>query len=154
MTTAPSFCSSRIEVSFSTSSPNIKDPHLGLASLITRAPEHDCRGPHHQRQDQPCRRAHRLQLQGSACGCALIYRNIDHHRITIEQKARPVGHPGGWSARDVRQGVANCVLHLFAGLEQTLVHCEKTIHVRGRTMLAKRPSHRLQPVKCEFATRH
>ena len=37
---------------------------------------------------------------------------------------------------------------------QTLVHCARRVIVRGRAFLAKRPSHRLQPVKCELVTRH
>ena len=94
-------------------------------------------------------------------GCAPVYGNIDHHwsaQASNRAKSSPVdrpGHPGGWSAQVIRQGVVNCVHHLSGGLKhQRLVHCEKTIHVRGRAVLARRASLRLQPERCESVTRH
>ena len=95
-----------------------------------------------------------MQCQGSDCGCAPVYGNDEQEWSTkaraIEQQARPPdrpGHPDAWSARDLRQWVANCDHE-----HQKLIHCEKTIHVRGRAVLARRPSLRLQPAECEFAT--
>ena len=96
-----------------------------------------------RRRDHHCRRVHHLQCQTSACGCAKF---TETSTTTGTQSREQSSEKLALLTVQVNS-VANCVHHLSGDHEhQRLVHCEKTMHVRGRDALARRPSPRLQPV--------
>ena len=90
--------------------PDHQAPHVGIASLFSRVPE----------QDALVACTDHLQCQGLSLWMRTrLQKNIDNHWSTkaraIEQQARAPGRPGHsdeWSARDIRQWVANCVHQL------------------------------------------
>ena len=76
----------------------------------------------------------------------------------LGHQARPLdrpNHPDPWSTRDQQQWVADCLQKLTSDHEHTnLVHCERTVQVRGQAVPARRPSPRLQSTESELVNRH
>ena len=92
-------------------------------------------------------------------GFASTFGHDDHHwkikARAVGRHARPPERPSpsdNSTYRDPQQWDANCPQQEATGDRgpQTHINCARTINVRRRAVLARRPSHRLRPVRCEF----